>query len=378
MRRLGFLLCGLPLFCLLQLFHWLGLFLDELLFRGYRAIKITRPVIITGVPRSGTTFLHRTLAQADGTFTTPATWEVLLAPSIIEKRLWRGLGRLDRCLGAPGRRCLQGLSKRLAGDFQRIHRIGPWEAEEDYLFLLPAGGCFLLSLAFPGSHWLWGLGKDPRTAPYEHKQELLAFYYACLQKHLYVAGTDCRLLSKNAAFGSWTGRLRELFPDASFILCVRRPDRAFLSQTRSIEPAIRWFGVDKARRLIETEVEQFFRNAYEHLDQITSEDHGETLHVVDRNGLIRNPEAVLDCLFQCAGIPDHALSRRVYRQAVEQTRAHAGLRAEECHEGRFNDPDAATRINAAYARITARTKHRKNKKALKACFRHDARLAGND
>ncbi|MGB0184984.1 MAG: sulfotransferase, partial [Opitutales bacterium] len=68
-RRILFLLLA-PLLLAVQVFHWLGLFLDELLFPNYRKVKIEAPVFITGIPRSGTTFVHRTLAHDSMQFTT--------------------------------------------------------------------------------------------------------------------------------------------------------------------------------------------------------------------------------------------------------------------------------------------------------------------
>ena len=79
MRRWLLLLIGLPLFCLFQLLHWLGFLLDELLFRDYRKVRIEAPVFISGIPRSGTTFVHRSLAQDRAQFTTVSTWEAALA-----------------------------------------------------------------------------------------------------------------------------------------------------------------------------------------------------------------------------------------------------------------------------------------------------------
>ncbi|MEM6704121.1 MAG: sulfotransferase, partial [Acidobacteriota bacterium] len=54
---LVFLLIFVPLQCV----HWLGFLLDELFYRGYRRVRIERPLFILGLPRSGTTHLHRTL-----------------------------------------------------------------------------------------------------------------------------------------------------------------------------------------------------------------------------------------------------------------------------------------------------------------------------
>ena len=70
--------------------HNIFLFIDEILFFSFKKIKINKPLFIVGIPRSGTTFLHRTLSQDSDKFTTFQLWEFLLAPSITQKLLLRG------------------------------------------------------------------------------------------------------------------------------------------------------------------------------------------------------------------------------------------------------------------------------------------------
>ncbi len=57
-RRLA-LLAVFPLFLVFQVLQIVGLALDHLLFPAFRSTKLRQPVFIVGVPRSGTTFLHR-------------------------------------------------------------------------------------------------------------------------------------------------------------------------------------------------------------------------------------------------------------------------------------------------------------------------------
>ena len=51
-----------PLFVLLQAINGAGLMLDYLLFPDFRRVRVREPLFVVGVPRSGTTFLHRLLA----------------------------------------------------------------------------------------------------------------------------------------------------------------------------------------------------------------------------------------------------------------------------------------------------------------------------
>ena len=75
-----------PLF---ELATWLSLLLDALFFRGYRRVEVSDLVFIAGNFRSGTTFLHRLMARDRDRFCTMQMWEVLFAPSILQRRLVR-------------------------------------------------------------------------------------------------------------------------------------------------------------------------------------------------------------------------------------------------------------------------------------------------
>ncbi|MFP4157550.1 MAG: sulfotransferase [Opitutales bacterium] len=242
LRRLLFLLLGYPLFLCLQLIHWVGFFCDELFFSAYRKIQVNDPVFVLGIPRSGTTFLHRTLAADQEQFTSFSTWEALLAPSITERKLIAGLAAADRAVGGPFRYLLDRLLRGAAGDFNDIHAVDLRAAEEDYLGLLPTGSCFILLLAFPFATELRQLGHLDGM-PAAERARLMRFYKGLLQKHLY-AHPGKRLLSKNAAFSTWGPTLQATFPQAKFLICLREPVSALSSQLSALAPARRLFGTD--------------------------------------------------------------------------------------------------------------------------------------
>jgi hypothetical protein len=241
-QRLLFLLLFCPAFAALQLLHWWGFLCDELFFRAYRQVKVTAPVFILGIPRSGTTFLHRTLAEDRARFTSFNTWEAILAPSITERRLLRGVQRIDHILGAPLQKIIHRLLDAAAGDFNDIHEVSLRAPEEDYLSLLPAGACFILLLAFPYSSQLKQLAQLDQM-PTRERARILLFYQRALQRHLYCHPGQ-QLLSKNAAFATWPGALLTTFPDAKFLVCVREPSAALSSQLSSLTSARSFFATD--------------------------------------------------------------------------------------------------------------------------------------
>jgi len=234
-RRLGiglavWLACGA-----LNLSHWTGFLADELLFRGYRRVDASSPLFIVGLPRSGTTFLHRLLAR-DERFTAVTTLESVLAPSVTERYLWRGMLRLLEPFGPL--RAPRWLRDRM----DHIHRIRLREPEEDFLLLLPVQACFLMVLLCPGSRHYWNLARFDRRMSAGYARTVARFYRRCLQRHLYFHGGGRRVLSKNPSFTPMMETLRAQFPGADFIACVREPEAVVPSQLSALLPAFRLLG----------------------------------------------------------------------------------------------------------------------------------------
>ena len=298
-RRLRFLLV-FPLFVALQIVHWLGFLADELFFSGYRRVRVRRPVFITGIPRSGTTFIHRILAADTERYATVAAWEALLAPSITERKLLLGLKSADRRIGRPLARAVHHCLRRSTGNFDAVHETRPSSPEEDYLFLLPAGGCFLLALAFPFSRRLWQTARLDEASP-RRRAALLGFYHRCLQKHLYHHGPTRILLSKNAAFASWAPFLRQLYPDAVFLLCVREPRAALSSQLSSLAPAREGFGTDPEGRVTASRFTDLFAHQYATLGAF-AENNTVTSVVIHQEDLARDPAGFLRAALRQVGI----------------------------------------------------------------------------
>ncbi len=263
---LGMLLFGIPY---LMVFNHMGMLLDEVFFPSWRSIEIHSPLFIVGNARSGTTFLHRLIQQADGDrmFTTFRTWEIIFAVSITWKVLFHGLYWIDQSLlGTLGLslydNVIDRLEKSLIGDVQ-VHAIGLQEPEEDewlmahiglsqlIMFLFPLGGaqvralyCMGLALSCPiifiiqeplhldiilkhhstspqtsTHHQLNPLVYFDSDAPNEPgatalaqeiKRDIFTYYRECVQRHLYFHKNKRMQFPAPITGGGSTG-LTELF-----------------------------------------------------------------------------------------------------------------------------------------------------------------------
>lgn len=260
LNRLIFLLVLFPLLLCLQIIHFFGFFLDDIFFRKYRAHSCDNLLFIIGIPRSGTTYLHRSLAQSKET-TTLSTWEAVLAPSIFEKKCLCALANLDNYIGQPFKKTINRLIQFLSGDFQNVHSVSIDAAEEDYLTLLPIGACAILIFAFPQSPALQNL-LNFETMNVREKTTILKFYRKNIQRHLYHRGADRLFLSKNAAFCTWLPDLKAHFPSAKFILSVRKPETAIPSQLKALNSARKLFGTDPKGSLTQSIILDAFKKNY--------------------------------------------------------------------------------------------------------------------
>ncbi len=229
LKRVGIVSIVIPLLLLLQICHWLGFLLDEILFRKYRQVIVRAPVFILGLPRSGTTFLHRMLARDTENYTTMQLWEMLLAPSITERKLLMALATLDHWLGGFGYRLVRAFDKRVFARGSKIHKISLFQPEEDELLLLPLFSSIFLVHLFPFPQAIWHIVHFDSAMPPADRQRIMSFYRRCVQRHLYVHGPNKRFLSKNPAFTSKIDALDEYFPDAKVICNVRDPLEAIPS-----------------------------------------------------------------------------------------------------------------------------------------------------
>lgn len=222
-KRLGVILLAMAIYLPAEMIIWLFWGLDELFFPGYRQIQIPKPVFIIGNPRSGTTFLQRTLAKDQANFHSMRTWEIFGAPSISFRRLVRRLVRIGRAVGVPiSRRIrkIEGLWK----ESDRIHRLKLRAPEEDeYLFIHNFSTMKIWSFAAMEEESDPYIFFDQRISD-QDKNRMMDFYESCIKRHYYYHGGRKRhYLSKNPNFSPAIDTLLDRFPEGKFIYLIRSP-----------------------------------------------------------------------------------------------------------------------------------------------------------
>jgi len=319
-RRVAIGLVFLPTLLLLQGLHWIGFLLDEILFRGYRRVAIREPVFVLGAPRSGTTYLHRLLA-ADTGYTTFATWECLLAPSITERKIWAGLAAADRLIGSPLARSLAAAGRAAFRWIDDKHPVGLAEPEEDYFCFLPLLCCFILVVPFPEARWVWRMGTFDRDLPRAERRRLLTWYRRCLQRHLYAHGPHKTLLSKNAAFAGMARSLAREFPDARIIVCERDAVDVIASQFNSVTDGLRLFGVPPDDPLFRRRLLDCLDFYYRNLEALRAEMPPGRIVSAPMDELATDPAALVRKLYERLGLTvTVSLDERLMR--LEGRRAH--------------------------------------------------------
>lgn len=228
-KRVGFLVISALTFIPLQVMHGFFLALDWILFPGFHKVKVKEPVFIIGNPRTGTTHLLRVLAQDETTFATLKLWELVLAPSLTQRKLVRVLGRLDRWLGGRFRKRLFAWEKRAFHDEAPYRRLRLEEVDEDELMLLTIFTAIHLVFAFPFLDEFRRIVYFDSEVSKRQKQRFMTFYRRCMQRTLYLYGPEKHYLSKTPANSGRVASLCAAFPDARFIYNARTPLDVFPS-----------------------------------------------------------------------------------------------------------------------------------------------------
>jgi hypothetical protein len=353
-KRIRVLLAFYPLFTFMQLFTRFCWFLDTLFFgstRGRGRLRTEspsparnssperpvqsygangnvpdpdgrrRPLFILGNFRSGTTFLFRALARDTANFTAMKTWEIYLAPTISQRRLYRGVLMVDRLIGSPLRRALERYDRRALGAV-RFHKVGLWEPEEDEgLLLYPWAGLFVWFF-FPYRHAVRHFIRYDEAMPARRARRIERFYRACIEKHLQSHRESLHYLAKNPAFCGKVQALLRLYPNARFVYLERDPVAQFRSQMSWLSFAWHYF----SDPLEQYPFERFALNMAAHWRQHATETLAklpeDRVCFVKFDDLVSSPKATIRDIYRRLGYPLNREFEAVLDAEQDRARDH--------------------------------------------------------
>jgi len=253
LKTFGFRVRPVGTFGLIQFLHLTGVLtrsLDNLLFSGYRALPIEKPIFILGNPRSGTTFLHRFLLNS-GSLCAYELWEMLF-PAVSTRKL--------------AGKCIDRLSPvspvRYHSSEAHETSLRDVETDDAMAFFRFIDGGFLWSyfLAWDDT---WGSPKSlscfyPET---DRQKQIFNYLEGCWRRNMYVKDHK-RIIAKSSIFTLHVPTLLERYPDCKLIYVVRDPVEAIPSGMSLITGVLEK-GYDMFTSTRASDRERYLENLYQ-------------------------------------------------------------------------------------------------------------------
>jgi hypothetical protein len=275
-----------------------------------REIPVSEPIVITGLPRSGTTFLHTLLAE-DASNLVPRYWQTVYPYPLPHAAVDRRMEMVEQQLR---------MFARLAPDFPKVHPIAatsPQECSEITAHVFR-------SLRFDTTHtvpsyrdWLDGAGHT----------EAYKFHKRFLQHLLHQEGPKrCVVKCPDHIFAM--PAIREIYPDARYVFVHRDPARVLASVARLTEILRQPFSRRVDRLLIgRQEAARWAAGAALLIEASEARMAGPGIFHVLHTDLVGDPIGTVAAMYRHFGIglSDEAKARMVQRLAAmpsEQQRHH--------------------------------------------------------
>ncbi len=292
------------------------------------AQAVEAPVFITGLPRSGTTFLHSLLAEDPGNLV-PRYWQTVFP--------YPETGAPDRRVELVDRQLR--LFARLAPDFPLVHpvtAVSPQECSEITAHVFR-------SLRFDTTHavpsyrvWLDAEGHE----------EAYRFHKRFLQHLQHHRGPGQWVLKCPDHIFAMPA-IRAVYPDARFVFVHRDPTKVLASVTRLTEILRQPFTRHLDRRQLGRQESDRWAEGAARLMQETEADHAGTIFHVRHTDLVGDPRGTGAALYRHFGMNLSAEGEARIGRAVEDSK-----RAGHGHRYRMEDfgidPEAERRRFADY------------------------------
>ena len=229
MKRVSYLTACIIIYGIVRAVNHICLALDEIFYPSYKKVIIRSPLFIISMPRTATTWLQNVIASDQGHITSMKLWEMLFAPSIIQKKLLVRLSKVDGQFHNYLLKKLRKLDAYLFKGYKPAHPSSLFNHEDDDLVLANIFSNLFLIFFFPDLKLFNFLIRFDQSQDEKRKKRILSFYRKCIQKHLFVFGKEKIYLSKSASHIPKMQSLMQWFPDGRFIFTVREPEQVISS-----------------------------------------------------------------------------------------------------------------------------------------------------
>lgn len=319
----------------LAVLHTVTFALDPILFPALRRTEVRQPVFVVGHARSGTTYLHRMMAN-DPRFSYVLLWEMFF-PSLLEKKVLRAVLRWDQRLGGRLRRRIDVLDERLFGKSQSVHESGLFAPEEDEFLLTMSCASGFWVVQYPYVEDLDFYYVDDRW-PVRKRRRVMQFYKDCVRRQLALNGVGLTHLSKAPIHCGRVESLIQTFPDARFIVPVRNPYETIPSFLKLMQFA--WTARKRSEKYIQDSFRFFVDSSYHYyqhpLDVLDAHPEVPSM-IVDYSDLVTDPAGTVRRAYAEIGmdmVPEQekALADekgREYRSGHSYSLGEFGLEADE-------------------------------------------------
>jgi hypothetical protein len=309
--------------------------IDSLLYPDVDAVPLGKPIYIVAAPRSGTTFLHR-LMSLDPQFTGPKLYETFF-PTVSGYRAVQRVVTFNGSVGSLLRNMRERLDDSYFGAWAGIHETSLSQNEEDEALWALAFATPAIWLVLPFPHEFEHL-RFIDQLPDEKRAKLIAYYRACVQRHLYTHPNKT-LLGKNVLLPGRFEIVTSALPDARFVHVLRHPYEALPSTLSLFTVPWRWHSPrirsdgPEVRALVQLTIDYY---RFLHQKTLESEQRGENRFVsIQYRDLFRDPAKHVFEVYERfqltltdevrAKILAHCAAQRAYKSEHQYSLSQFGL-----------------------------------------------------
>ena len=244
------------------------------------------------------------MSENKSVFTGFRLWEMLFAPSLIQKWFWHYLNCFLTQIRFPTDRIIQRLDRFFFRKLEGIHDIKFQMTKEDELVFLYNFQTAYLIFLFPELEDLHGLLKPDNPDNIEQREKSIRFYNSLIKRHLYFFDSkeQKHFISKNPFHLIRIQALTTVFPKAKYLV-IQRPVEKTIPSTIGLNNHFYPFFGQKIvpnplrQQTIEilSEWDVFFRKFLEKPDW-------ERLEIQFRN-LVKNPSSEIEKIYNWLNLP---------------------------------------------------------------------------